>query len=330
MRYDIAIIGNDEAAIEMACIASGAGQRAAMALPEQRHSSWMVEQALRRLVTELSVDYTASRRSLLRRSGTPRLLQRLLAGAINSETSEAIALLEQLGVDVLPGESRFVSRGSVAITSGISCKRTIVNATNIVIGTGVRRAAVHRPLGLLPFRRVESFLEGHSLPESLIVLGGEDFGAGFASFLSLFGVHTSLLSRENSDCGLLELAEDAGVQIVHHPAELGLTADGPVSPDEQQIVDCRRTLGFTEHLGLPAIGIEPDEHGQLWCAANLETWCSGVFGVGSVVGFSADAADHPAIQAERVLNRIQHRIRRPHFLRSRLGAFAKMEGAVGQ
>ena len=330
MRYDIAIIGNDEAAIEMACIASGAGQRAAMALPEQRHSSWMVEQALRRLVTELSVDYTASRRALLRRSGTPRLLQRLLAGAINSETSEAIALLEQLGVDVLPGESRFVSRGSVCITSGISCKRTIVNATNIVIGTGVRRAAVHRPLGLLPFRRVESFLEGHSLPESLIVLGGEDFGAGFASFLSLFGVHTSLLSRENSDCDLLELAEDAGVQIVHHPAELGLTADGPVSPDEQQIVDCRRTLGFTEHLGLPAIGIEPDEHGQLWCAANLETWCSGVFGIGSVVGFSADAADHPAIQAERVLNRIQHRIRRPHFLRSRLGAFAKMEGAVGQ
>ena len=89
MRYDIAIIGNDEAAIEMACIASGAGQRAAMALPEQRHSSWMMEQALRRLVTELSVDYTASRRSLLRRSGTPRLLQRLLAGAISSETTDA-------------------------------------------------------------------------------------------------------------------------------------------------------------------------------------------------------------------------------------------------
>lgn len=323
MRYDIAIIGNDEAAIEMACIASGAGQRVAMALPEQRHSSWLVEQALRRLVTELSVDYTAGRRSLLRRSGTPRLLQRLLAGAINSETSEAIELLEGLGVDVLPGESRFVSRNSFAVTSGISCKRTIVNATNIVIGTGVRRAAVHRPLGLLPFCRVESFLQGRSLPESLIVLGGEDFGAGFASFLSLFGVQTSVLAREHSDCDLLELAEDAGVQIVYHPSELGLTGDGPVSPDDQQIVDCRRTSGFTEHLGLPAIGIEPDEHGQLWCAAHLETWCSGVFGIGSVVGFSADAVDHPAVQAERVLNRIQHRIRRPHFLRSRTGAFAK-------
>ena len=319
MRYDIAIIGNDEAAIEMACVASGAGKRAAMALPEQRHSSWMMEQALRRLVTELSVDFTTGRRSLLRRSGTPRLLQRLLAGAINSETSDAIELLERLGVDVLPGESRFLSRSSIAITSRICCKRTVVSANNIVIGTGVRRTAVHRPLGLLPFRRVESFLEGRSLPESLIVLGGEDFGAGFASFLSLFGVHTSLLARENSDCDLLELAEGAGVQIVHHPAELGLTGDGPDSFDDQQIMDCRRTLGFTEHLGLPAIGIEPDEHGQLWCAAHLETWCSGVFGIGSVVGFSADEACHPSIQAERVLNRIQHGIQRPYFLHSRLG-----------
>ena len=320
MRYDIAVLGNDEAAVEMACVASDAGQRVAIALPEQRHSSWMMEQALRRLVTELSVDYTAVRRSLLRRSGTPRLLQRLLAGAINAETSEAIELLERLGVDVVPGESRFVSRNSVAVTSGISCKRTIISATNIVIAMGVRRAPVHHPLGLLPFCRVESVLEGRSLPESLIVLGGDDFGAGFASFLSLFGVHTSLLARENSDCDLLELAEDAGVQIVHHPSELGLTSDGPVSPDDQQIVDCRQTAGFTEHLGLSAIGIEPDEHGQLWCAANLETWCSGVFGIGSVVGFSADAADHPTIQAERVLNRIQHHIRKPHFLRSHVGA----------
>ena len=325
MRYDIAIIGNDEAAIEMACIASGAGQRAAMALPEQRHSSWMMEQALRRLVTELSVDYTASRRSLLRRSGTPRLLQRLLAGAISSETTEAIELLERLGVDVFLGEPRFLSRSSVAITSGISCQRTIVNANNIVIGTGVRRAAVHRPLGLLPFRRVESFFEGQNLPESLIVLGGADFGAGLASFLSLFGVHTSLVSRENNDCDLLELAEDAGVQIVLHPAELGLTDDASVSLDDQQILDCRRTVGFTEHLGLPAIGIEPDEHGQLWCAAHLETWCSGVFGIGSVVGFSADVAEHSVIQAERVLHRIQHRIRRPHFLRNRLETVAKLE-----
>jgi NAD(P) transhydrogenase len=293
-----------------------------MALPEQRHSSWIVEHAFRRLVTELSVDDNATRRSLFRRHGTPRLLRRLLAGAINSEISDTIELLERLGVDVLPGESRFVNRSSIAVTSGTSCKRTIVNATNIVIGTGVRRAAVHRPLGLLPYRRAESFLEGRSLPESLIVLGGEDFGAGFASFLNLFGVHTSLLAHENCDSDLLQLAEDAGVQIVHHPSELGLAGDGPVAPDEQQIVDCRRTLGFTEHLGLPAIGIEPDEHGQLWCAANLETWCSGVFGIGSVVGFSADAADHPTIQAERVLNRIQHRIRRPHFLRSPVGVFA--------
>lgn len=324
MQYDIAIMGNDEAALEMACVASSAGQRVAMALPEQRHSSWMMEQALRRLVTELSVEFTSVRRALLRRSGTPRLLQRLLGSAVNAETSEAVSLFERLGVDVVPGESRFVTRNSFAVTSGVSLKRTVVCATNTVIGTGVRRAAVHRPLGLLPFRRVESVLEGHSLPESLIILGGEGFGAGFASLLSLFGVHTSLLARDNSDGDLLELAEDSGVQIFFHPSDLGLSREGHVSPDNQQIVDCRRTVGFTEHLDLAAIGVEPDEHGQLWCAANLETWCSGVFGIGSVVGFSAAAADHPAVQAERVLNRIQHRLRKPYFLRSRVAAKASI------
>ena len=320
MRYDIAIFGNDEAALEMACVASNAGQRVAMALPEQRHSSWMIEQALRRIVTELSVEFTDVRRALLRRCGTPRLLQKLLGGAINAETSEAIALFERLGVDVVPGESRFLTRNSFSVTSGMSCIRTLVCATNIVIGTGVRRTAVHRPLGLLPFRRAESVFEGPCLPESLVVLGGEDFGAGFASLLSLFGVHTSLLARENSDGDLLELAEDAGVQIFYHPSALGLSNEGSISPDNQQIVDCRRTVGFTEHLDLPAIGVEPDEHGRLWCAGNLETWCPGVFGIGSVIGFSADAADHPTVQAERVLNRVQHRLPKPHFLRSRVGA----------
>ncbi len=324
MRYDIAIMGNDEAALEMACVASSAGQRVAIALPEQRHSSWMMEQALRRLVTELAVEFTSVRRALLRRSGTPRMLKRLLSNALNAETSEAISLFERMGVDIVPGESRFVTRNSFTVTSGVSFRRTVVNATNTVIGTGVRRAAVHRPLGLLPFRRVESVLEGHCLPESMIILGGEDFGAGFASLLSLFGVHASLLTRENSNCDLLELAEDCGVQIFFHPSELGLSAEGHVSLDDPQIVDCRRTVGFTEHLDLATIGVEPDEHGQLWCAGNLETWCSGVFGIGSVVGFSADSADHPAVQAERVLNRIQHRLRKPHFLRSRTGAKVSM------
>lgn len=324
MRYDIAILGNDEAALEMACVASSAGQRVAMALPEQRHSSWMIEQALRRLVTELSVEFSTARRALLRRSGTPRLLHRLLGSAINSETSEAIELFERMGVDIVPGECRFLNRDSFSVTSGMTCKRTIVIANSTVIGTGVRRAAVHRPLGLLPFRRIESVFEGHTLPETIIILGGEAFGAGFASLLSLFGVQTSYLARESSDCDLLELAEDAGVQIVHHPSELGLTSDGLNSAQDQQIVDCRRTVGFTEHLGLPVLGIEPDEHGRLWCAGNLETWCSGVFGIGSVVGFSGDAADHPIVQAERVLNRIRHRIRRPNFLRSRTGATVSM------
>ncbi len=320
MRYDVAVIGNDEAAFEIVCAAGAAGQRVVAVLPEQRHSTWMIAQALRRLVSDILLDRSEARRDLLLRSGTPRLLQRLIAGALTEEVSDHLRLLERVGVDVLLGEARVQTRNSVIVTSGIDCRRTTVTAGNLVIGTGIRRTALHRPLGLLPHHCPESLLWGSRMPKSLCLLGGGGLGTGLAALFSLFGVDTRLLARVDRSCALLELAHTAGVTIGHHPSELGLRSDDPFSSAMVNVVDCRRAVGFTEHLGLPSIGIEPDEHGQLWCAGNLETWCEGVFGIGDVVGFSSDIATHPTDQANRVLNRILHRIRRPHFLRTRVGA----------
>jgi hypothetical protein len=48
MRYDIAVIGNDEAALELSCMAGSLGKRVLAILPEQRHSEWMIGIALRR------------------------------------------------------------------------------------------------------------------------------------------------------------------------------------------------------------------------------------------------------------------------------------------
>ena len=322
MRYDILVIGNDEAAFEILCAAGAAGQRVMAVLPEQRHSAWMISQALRRLVSEILLDRSAARRNLLLHSGTPRLLQRLIASALTEEYSDHLQLLERVGVDVILGEARVQTRSSVLVTSGIDFRRTSVIADNLVIGTGIRRTAMHRPLGLLPFHRPESLLSGIRMPKTLCLLGGDDLGSGLAALFSLFGVDTRLLARNDRSCALLELAYAAGVTIGHHPSELGLNGDTAFSSVTADVVDCRRAVGFTEHLGLPGIGIEPDEHGQLWCAGNLETWCEGVFGIGDVIGFSSDIAKHPTEQADRVLNRILHRIPRPHFLSARIGAIA--------
>jgi NAD(P) transhydrogenase len=315
MKYDLAVIGNDEAAFEMMFVAAASRQKTVAVLPESRHSSWMMGQALRRLVGNLLVDQSHRRRSMMASAGTPRLLQRLLAQSIVEEVTEHTEALRNCGVDVLYGETRFRSKGELVVTDGMSCSQSVIQASSVVIGTGIRYTSQHRSLGLVSTQRPESLFEGRRLPKSLCFVGGGPLGAGLAGLFQLFGVRTQLIAREDSDCAVLEMARTAGVEIAGHPADVGLTLDGISRRNRREFIDCRRVLGFTEHLNLKAVGIEPDENGQLWCTTGFETWCSGVFGIGAVVGFSSDSAIHPTLQAERVLNRIQHRIPRPHFLR---------------
>ena len=324
MRYDIAVIGNDEAAFEMLCLAAASKRKTLAILPETSHSAWLVGQALRRLVTNLLVDRSVQRRRLFAQAGTPRLLHTLLARAVAEEVGEHIRMLENLGVEVMLGEARFVAQRDVAVSIGVTCTREIVNARHIVIGTGVRRTAMHRPLGLMPFHRPESLFAGCTLPKSVCIVGGGHFGAGLAALLSLFSVETRHIAREDNASAMLELANAAGVRIGYHPSDVGLPQFGAPSTGLRTIVvDGRRSAGFTDHLSLDAINVEPDENGKLWCASSFETWCGGVFGIGDVVGFSPDTALDPSVQAERIMNRIAAAVPRPHLL----DAFSRMSTA---
>ena len=318
MRYDIAVIGNDEAALELVCMAGSAGKRVLAVLPEQRHSEWMMGIALRRLIVQLLNDGTGLQLSGSVRRGSPGMVKRLLANALTSEIMDYMEIFERLGVDVLLGEARLLNHNSLVITQGMDCCRTVINADNVVVGCGTRRTAKHRPLGLLPFSRPESMLSGSAFPEFLTVLGGDQLGAGFAALVSLFGVPSRLISTGPSECAMHELAMAAGVQV-HDDIDVEEYAWQRTSSGRcEEVIDFRRSVGFTEHLGLAEVGVEPDELGRLWCASSLETWRSGIFGIGDVVGFSADVSRDATDQARRILNRINHRIRRPHFLRNRV------------
>ena len=315
MQYDITVIGNDEAAFEMLCQAARTGKRTAAVLPESSQSSWLVGLALQRLVSDLLVDQSIDRRRLLERTGSPQLLRRLLTGAIAKETADLTQMLERLNVDVRLGQPRFINSHSIAVADGRTCERSTLNSRHVVIGTGTRHTAMHRPLGLVALHRPETMFEGDCLPQSICLLGGNDFGCGIAALFSLFGVRSRHVARDNQDRAMLELAQAAGVEIAFHPSEFGLTQSaGVLSDSHADVVDCRRMVGFTEHLNLSAIDVEADENGQLWCSSGLETWCPGVFGIGDVVGFSADSTVHPSVQAERIQQRISHQIPRPHLL----------------
>ena len=316
MNYEIAVIGNDEAAFEVLCLAAASGKRTVAILPESRHSAWLVGQAFRSLISNLLVDRTLQRKRMFATSGTPKLLRALVTRAIAQETRTHIGMLQNLGVDVLLGEAEFDSRQELVVAQCGTSRRDAMTSQHIVIGTGVRRTAMHRPMGLTPFHRPESLFTGRRLPGSVCVVGGSDFSIGLASLTALFGVHTRLVAREDNASVALELAHAAGVQIGNHPTEIGVRELSEQFLElRSDVVDCRRSVGFTDHLNLNVVNVEPDENGQLWCARNFETWCSGIFGVGDVVGFSPDTATDPTLQAERVMNRIAHTVPGPHLKR---------------
>ena len=327
MRFDLAVIGNDEVAFEIQCLAARMGRRVIAILPESRHSSWLVGQALRRLISNLLVDRSVGRQRMFAQTGSPRLLQQLISRAIASEVFDHMEVLKSLGVEVVIGESRFESSSRMTVSEGIHCSRRQIEFRYAVVATGVRQTAMHRPLGLVPFHRPESLFEGMQLPESLCLVGGEGTGAGLAALFSLFGVQTRHVARDEAGSIMLELAEAAGVRIGFRPSEVGLAPTGsPTANVSKDVVDCRRRVGFTENLNLPAIGVEPDENGQLWCANSFETWCPGVFGLGDVVGFSPDqslSADPQlrqkepcsAIRKNQPTNQV---IPRPHFAMNRI------------
>lgn len=314
-HFDLTVIGNDEAAIELG-LAAASRHRTLVVLPESRHSAWMMSQALRRLITVLQADRSESRMFLFRRHGTPSLLQRLLKGAVAAETTDQIRLLRHAGADVLTGEARFCTPELITVATGSRCSRVSLRTTAAVIATGVRYAPVHRSLGLLPSETAESLFEGAMLPEEIRLVGGNDVAAGLAALFGLFGVRSRLITTGPEDSVLHELAAATGVRI----SAAGHRDDHELFRFSTGVrtVDCRRAMGFTEHLNLPAIGVEPDECGQLWCSRAFETWCPQVFGVGSVVGFGGDERLSAARQADRVLDRVAHRVRSPNYLRSRL------------
>jgi NAD(P) transhydrogenase len=317
MQFDLAVIGNDEAAIELGLAAATSNVNTVVVLPESRHSSWITSMALRRLVSGLLVDRCQLRRQLFQRSGTPGLIQRLLRTSMTDEIQEHARLLRAAGASVIIGEAGFCSSEELTVSTGIDCRRRQINASTIAIATGTRFAPCHRSLGLVPRATPESLLEGVTLPKQLAILGGGDFAAGLAAVFSIFGVTSTVELDVPIHTAAADLAEAAGVRIISRQSESRVFSADESAPSGQPdcVVDCRAELGFTDHLRLNTVGIEPDERGQLWCSASFETWCENVFGIGDVVGFGSSASLSAAQQAARVLQRIRHRVRAPHFLR---------------
>ena len=316
MSYQLAILGNDEPAIETALLAARQGLRVAAVLPRQRHSAWFLAQALRRLTLELSVALSRPQRNRLKLHASPSLLRRLLSRAIATERADQMAELRSAGVDVILGEASFFSRGWIRVSPGNGQPDSLLPSEASVIAVGVRRTLLAPSLRHRGVAGPEQFFQAPKLPATVRIVGGDEFGIALGALASVCGIPTEFLHCRSESSAILELALESGARLVNAPdprlnpdhihSAASAATGCDTNPAETLILDCRRAVGFTGHLRLDTLGIQPDENGLLWCSSSLETWCPGVFGAGDAVGFSPAAFQNPTQQSHRIVDAILH------------------------
>ncbi len=67
------------------------------------------------------------------------------------------------------------------------------------------------------------------------------------------------------------------------------------------VVICCGTRGNTEQRGLEFAGLTVDDRGKLWCNESGETWTSGIFALGEVVGYPHHNLAHASYDFHRQL-----------------------------
>jgi pyruvate/2-oxoglutarate dehydrogenase complex dihydrolipoamide dehydrogenase (E3) component len=124
-------------------------------------------------------------------------VQRVISAIAPNDSAERFTAL---GVQVLKGEARFVSRGTVMVGE------QAIKARRIVIATGSRPATPPIPgLDQVPFLTNESVFALKSLPERMLVLGGGPAGVELAQAMARLGSQVtivearSLLSRDDPE-----------------------------------------------------------------------------------------------------------------------------------
>jgi hypothetical protein len=299
LQRHLTILGNDQPTLPLSLAAVRRGFAVRCLFPEVRHSSWLIGQALRRLLLRLLADSPAPRRKPGGTGGGMPLLRALLRRSLADEVMDQRSQLASAGVTVTFSEVAFRRPGQLTLHSSQRRQPAVLDYSCCVIASGVRHHLPESDLqrNILDTERL--FQQAHQ-PLELCVLGGDETALGVAALFSLFGSSVEL----TADCDLpetmAELAEHAGVRIQ------AMATAAPFSPalsipDNKTVLDCRRTVGFTDHLNLTSLGVETDDCGRLWCSNRLETWCQNVFGAGSVVGFTAAGFSSVSVQVEAIL-----------------------------
>jgi NAD(P) transhydrogenase len=315
--YDILVLGSGPGGQKAAIAAAKLGAR--VGLVERRNmiggvcinTGTIPSKTLREAVVYLT---GMTQRELYGQSY--RVKDEITIGDLTARTSHVVgrevdvirAQLARNDVTVLPGLGRFLDRNTVQVTDGTGQERQ-VTAAKIVIATGTKPA---RP-STVDFDEQtiidsDGVLGLDRIPRSMIVVGAGVIGIEYASMFAALGTKVTVIEQR---ARMLEFCDTEVVEALKYQLrDLAVTfrfgetvtaveryAKGTVAilesgkkiPADTVMYSAGRQ-GMTEHLDLPAAGLQADKRGRIEVDREFRTSVDNIYAVGDVIGFPALAA----------------------------------------
>jgi len=225
---------------------------------------------------------------------------------LNARKGIQKSLTETPGLDLLHGEATFTGHKTLAVKLNNHTVKHI-KADWIFINTGTQTAIPHiEGVTDINYLTSTSILELDSVPDHLLVLGGNYIGLEFAQMFRRFGSKVTLIERserlmrkEDEDISkemykILRL-EDIDIQTQSQIIKLKQKGEGKITvtiknAEGERKIKCSHVLlavgrvPQTESLGLEKTGVALDEKGFIKVNGKLETNVSGIYALGDVNG----------------------------------------------
>lgn len=236
----------------------------------------------------------------------PRLMARKTAIA-DAESLTIRHNLERHHITYLRGTARFVTPNAVSVGTAHGEQR--IEGDYFLIATGSKpRRPPDIDFSDDHIHDSDEILEIHTLPRSMIVLGGGVIGCEYACMFAALGTKITLVDTRSEILPFLDLELVERLRGAMHKMGIELKLgrrwsdvrragdhvttkldDGTTLEAEQLLFSAGRE-GATANLGLDAIGIARDSRGYVKVDESFRTALPHVFAAGDVVGFPALAS----------------------------------------
>jgi NAD(P) transhydrogenase len=315
--YDVLVLGSGPGGQKAAIAAAKLGAR--VGLIERRNmiggvcinTGTIPSKTLREAVLYLT---GMSQRELYGQSY--RVKEEITIGDLTARTSHVVgrevdvirSQLTRNGVSILPGLGRFTDPHTVQVSDGSGQERS-VTADKIVLATGTTPA---RPSSVdfdaQTIIDSDGILGLDRLPRTMIVVGAGVIGIEYASMFAALGTKVTVIEQRMR---MLDFCDTEVVEALkYHLRDLAVTfrfgetvsaverhkngtvtilESGKKIPADTVMYSAGRQ-GMTEHLDLPAAGLEADKRGRIKVDGNFRTAVDHIYAVGDVIGFPALAA----------------------------------------